>query len=83
MAASSRYRVRIRIRGELGPSVAALFEELAPTPGDDGTTLLEGEAVDQAAVHGLIDRIRDLGLRLVTVESEAIPTAASQNGDQR
>ena len=40
----------------------------------DGTTLVSGELADQAAVHGLLAAIRDLGLSLISVETVAIPS---------
>ena len=39
-----------------------------PDPESDGTTLLEGPVVDQAALHGLLQKVRDTGLPLVSVE---------------
>jgi len=69
--AGSGFLVRIRVRGELGPAPAALFDDITVAAAGDGTTLLEGTVVDQSAVHGLLDRIRDLGLPLVSVETNA------------
>ncbi|HYM83702.1 MAG TPA: hypothetical protein VEY67_06100 [Candidatus Dormibacteraeota bacterium] len=82
MAGAGRFAVRIRLRGELGPALASMFGDLTATESGDGTTLLEGSAVDQAAVHGFLDRIRDLGLALVAVETVAVPTQASRNGER-
>jgi hypothetical protein len=45
-------------------------------PAADGTTLVSGELADQAAVHGLLASIRDLGLSLISVETAAIPSAS-------
>jgi hypothetical protein len=53
----------IRVRGPLSSRVAAVFEELAVCP----EVVLRGRLVDQAALHGTLDRIRDLGLELVDV----------------
>ena len=58
---------QIRVRGRLGPRWAAWFAGLAITPGDNGDTLLTGPVVDQAALHGLLARVRDLGLPLLSV----------------
>lgn len=82
MAGTGRFVVRIRIRGELGPAFVALFDDLAVCDGGDGTTILQGEAVDQSAVHGLLDRVRDLGLPLVSVETSLVPSQASRIGDE-
>ena len=62
---TSRYE--IRLRGHLDPRWAAQFEGLSLTLEPDGTTVLVGEVVDQAALHGLLRRVRDLGLPLVSV----------------
>ena len=58
---------QIRIRGHLGPRWADWFEGLTITPEDSGDTLLTGPVVDQAALHGLLRRVRDLGLPLLSV----------------
>jgi hypothetical protein len=57
---------RIRIAGQLDPRWAAWFDGLTITL-DEGDTLLTGPVVDQAALHGLLRRVRDLGLPLVSV----------------
>ena len=61
---------RIRVRGHLGPQWAAWFEGLcvAETAGD---TTLTGQLADQSALHGMLARVRDLGLELVSVTLEA------------
>jgi hypothetical protein len=57
----------IRIKGHLGDKWADWFEELAITREDTGETLLRGPVVDQAALYGLLRKVRDLGLPLVSV----------------
>jgi hypothetical protein len=57
----------IRLRGHLDPRWAAWFDGLRLTHERDGTTLLRGPVVDQAALHGLLRKVRDLGLPLVSV----------------
>jgi hypothetical protein len=57
----------IRIEGHLGPRWSNWFEGLAITREDNGETLLTGSLVDQAALHGLIRRVRDLGIPLLSV----------------
>lgn len=58
---------QIRIKGHLGRHWANRFEELSITLEDDGTTLLTGDVVDQAALYGLLKTVRDLGLPLLSV----------------
>jgi hypothetical protein len=74
MSHSVRHQVRVRVQGELPPTWSTLLAELAVAAQPDGTTLVSGELADQAAVHGLLAAIRDLGLPLVSVETVAIPS---------
>ena len=62
-------RYRIRIRGHLDPAWSAWFDSLTVTQVDDGTTELAGPLVDQAALFGLLARLRDLGATLLLVEA--------------
>ena len=57
----------IRIKGQLDHRWAAWFDGLALISDPDGTTVLVGPVVDQAALHGLLQKVRDLGLPLVSV----------------
>ena len=67
MSEAQTNRYEIRLRGHLDPRWAAQFEGLSLTQEGDGTTLIAGPVVDQAALHGLLRRVRDLGLPLVSV----------------
>ena len=58
---------QIRIKGHLGHQWTAWFEGLTITLEEDGNTLLTGQVIDQAALHGLLKRVRDLGMPLVSV----------------
>lgn len=58
---------QIRIKGHLGPQWAAWFEGLTITLEERGDTLLTGPVVDQTALHGLLKKVRDLGLPLLLV----------------
>ena len=57
----------IRIKGHLDDRWANWFEGLTITREDNGDTLLTGPVVDQAALHGLLRKVRDLGLPLVAI----------------
>jgi hypothetical protein len=58
---------QIRIKGHLGREWAAWFEGLTITLEANGDTLLTGQVIDQAALHGLLKKVRDLGMPLVSV----------------
>ena len=58
---------QIRIKGHLGQPWMDWFDGLTITLEEDGDTLLTGLVVDQAALHGLLKKVRDLGLPLVSV----------------
>ena len=57
----------IRVEGHLGHALAGWFEGLSIALEDDGDTLLTGAIVDQAALHGLLKKVRDIGVPLVSV----------------
>ena len=59
---------QIRIKGHLGQQWSDWFEGLTITLDDKDNTLLTGLVVDQAALHGLLKKVRDLGLPLLSVE---------------
>ncbi len=58
---------QIRIKGHLGREWADWFEGQAITLDDNGDTLLTGPVVDQAALHGLLRKVRDVGMPLLSV----------------
>ena len=62
---------QIRIKGHLGRQWTDWFGGLAITLEDNGDTLLTGLIVDQAALHGLLRKVRDLGMPLVSVSSRS------------
>lgn len=58
---------QIRVTGQLGSEWTDWFESLSITLEDNGETLLSGAVADQAALHGLLRKVRDLGLTLLSV----------------
>jgi hypothetical protein len=60
-------RYEIRLTGRLDAHWAAWFDGLTVSDETDGTTLISGPIADQAALHGVLQRVRDLGLPLVSV----------------
>jgi hypothetical protein len=69
---------QIRFKGQLGGEWAAWFGGLSITLEDNGTTLLTSPAIDQAALHGLLKKVRDLGLPLLSINPiEPRPTGAT------
>ena len=57
----------IRLKGHLQARWADWFDGLTLTRESDGTTVLRGSVVDQAALHGVLNRVRDLGMPLVSI----------------
>ncbi len=60
-------RYEIRLKGLLDARWAGRFEGLSLSHASDGTTILSGPVVDQAALYGLLRKVRDLGLPLLSV----------------
>ena len=58
---------QIRLQGHLGRNWTHWFGDVTITLEDNGETLLTGQVVDQAALHGLLRKVRDLGLPLISV----------------
>lgn len=59
----------IRIKGHLDQQWTEWFEGLTITLEDNGDTLLTGPVVDQAALHGLLRKVRDLGMPLLSIDN--------------
>jgi hypothetical protein len=58
---------QIRLKGHLGPQWKEWFGGVTITLEDNGDTLLSGPVVDQAALHSLLKKVRDLGIPLISV----------------
>jgi hypothetical protein len=69
----------IRVDGHLGTRWAAWFDGLAITSEGDGTTVLRGPVVDQAALHGLLQKLRDVGIPLISLRQVPTHDAPERN----
>lgn len=71
----------IRFKGHLSSYRAQMFDGLEMVPGPGGETVLTGPVIDQAALHGILNRIRDLGVPLLSVRRLSADQAdAEKNG---
>jgi hypothetical protein len=76
-------RYEIRLKGHLAPRWAIRFNGMTLTTQDDGTTLIEGPVVDQAALHGVLRTLRDIGVPLISVtQLDPIVASSSDNPPQ-
>ena len=57
----------IRVKGHLDSRWAAWFDGLSLTHDSDGTTVISGPVLDQAALHGLLHKVRDVGIPLLSI----------------
>ena len=65
----------IRVQGRLAARWSAWFDGMTITAADDGTTVIRGTVVDQAALHGLLQKLRDVGIPLVSLTPVSDGTA--------
>ncbi len=73
-------RYEIRLEGHLDPRWASWFDGLDLTKQCDGTTVIRGPVADQSALHGLLQKVRDLGLPLLSVTRvESAQTGSSDS----
>jgi hypothetical protein len=70
----------LRVAGHLGEHWSIWFAGMTLTREDDGTTTLRGLVVDQAALHGLLARVRDVGAPLISVRATDPPRSTSPAG---
>jgi hypothetical protein len=64
--------VEIRVKGQIDEHWSSWFEDLTVTHTDQDETVLTGTVVDESALYGLITKLRDLGLPLVSVDSSEV-----------
>ncbi len=74
---------QIRLKGHLGSEWTDWFEGLTVTLEEDGETLLTGPVIDQAALHGLLKKIRDLGMPLISVNRVHFNVAQPDSSKRR
>ena len=67
----------IRVKGHIGSRWSAWFDGLCIATEDDGTTVIRGPLVDQAALHGVLQKVRDVGIPLISV-TQLPPDAATE-----
>ena len=73
----------IRLKGHLEARWAAWFDGLSLTQESDGTTVIRGAVIDQAALHCLLRKVRDLGLPLIAVTQIFLKTPKHVKGKQQ
>ncbi|MCP4421272.1 MAG: hypothetical protein GY805_32070 [Chloroflexi bacterium] len=61
----------IKIKGQVDSQWQEWFDDLAITPTDDGNTVLHGPITDQSAMHGVLKKINNLGLTLISVNPQS------------
>lgn len=74
----------IRLQGHLGSHWATRFDGMTLTPLEDGTTLLRGPVADQAALHGLLRQLGDIGITLLSLhqhDPDPSTAATTEQGD--
>ena len=75
----------LRIQGHLDPHWSAWFDGLTVIPEEDGTTTLRGVVSDQAELHGVLAKVRDLGVTLLLVrasDTPAVPAPGQRDHDR-
>ena len=75
----------IRVAGRLAPRWSAWFDGLSVAPGARGTTVIRGAVVDQAALHGLLQKLRDVGIPLISLTQlpSTAPTEPTARTNQK
>ena len=73
----------IRVQGQLDPRWSDWFGGLTLTYSEEGSTLLSGLLSDQAALHGLLERIRDLNLTLISITCDCSARPCSANSGHK
>ena len=74
---------QIRVKSHLGSGWTDWFEGLTITQEENGDTLLTGPVIDQAALHGLLKKVRDLGMPLVSVNQLQFDETSFERGGRK
>jgi hypothetical protein len=74
---------QMRVKGHLGSDWTDWFEGLTIICEDNGETLLTGPVIDQAALHGLLKKVRDLGIQLVSVNPILVDGTRLDKGSKK
>ena len=72
---------QIKVKSHLSSDWTDWFEGLTITPEEDGDTLLTGPVIDQAALYGLLKKVRDLGMTLIALNPIQFNEATSEKGE--
>jgi len=72
-------QIEIRIKGEINPQWSEWFGGLTVSHSGSDETILTGRVLDEAALYGIISRLRDLGLKLISLCSEEIKEVENEN----
>ena len=72
---------QIKVKSHLSSDWTDWFEGLTITPEEDGDTLLTGPVIDQAALYGLIKKVRDLGMTLISLNPVQIDQVTPDKGE--
>ncbi len=73
---------RIRIKGHLDQGWSDWFEGLAIAVDDNGDTVVSGPVADQAALHGLLKKVRDLGMPLLSITRVENDSSNRKGGEE-
>ncbi len=71
MQADDSTEYEIRVKGHLDARWSAWFDGLSLTNESDGTTVISGSLVDQAALHGVLQKLRDVGMPLISITQDS------------
>lgn len=73
-------RYEVRVRGRLAPRWAAWFDGMSLSSEEEGITVIRAPVIDQAALHGLLQKLRDVGIPLVSLTELPSDTSTTTQG---